>query len=149
MDQSRDAIHLLRNWHRQGATLTSPSLLAFEVTSVLRNHLFRQAISAEKAEAALGSFRKLPVRYVTPATLMSGAWSLAARFDRPTAYDAFYLALAERLGCEFWTADKRLYHSVHGSLSWIHLLGEALPAGARAAQPPSTGQAETDGERLP
>jgi len=33
---------------------------------------------------------------------------LAARFSLPAIYDAHYLALAERLGSEFWTADRRL-----------------------------------------
>jgi predicted nucleic acid-binding protein len=130
MDQSRDAIEILRAWRRQRAVLTSPALLAFEVTSVLRNHTFRNAISAESANAALSAFRRLPVRYASHSALIPRAWALASRLDRPTAYDAFYLALAESLGCTFWTADKRLYSSAHEALSWIHLLGESADESA-------------------
>ena len=37
-------------------------------------------------------------------------------------YDAHYLALAERLGAEFWTADRRLQQAVGATLLWVRLL---------------------------
>ncbi len=40
------------------------------------------------------------------------------------SYDAHYLALAEHLGCEFWTADKRLHNAVHEKLPWVRGLGD-------------------------
>ena len=50
--------------------------------------------------------------------------SLATRFNRPTAYDAKYLALAEMMNCEFWTADERLFNAVRDELSWVRWLGQ-------------------------
>jgi len=50
-------------------------------------------------------------------------YALAAQFNRPAAYDSQYLAVAERLGCEFWTADERLYNAVKTHLSWVKWLG--------------------------
>lgn len=44
--------------------------------------------------------------------------------NRPTAYDAHYLALAEYAGCAFWTADQRLFDAVRRQLDWVHWLGE-------------------------
>ena len=49
--------------------------------------------------------------------------SLATRFNRPAAYDAHYLALAEMMNCEFWTADRRLFNVVRDELPWVHRLG--------------------------
>ena len=66
-------------------------------------------------DVALLSYSDLHVR----------AWELATKLNRPTAYDAHYLALAEELGCEFWTADTRLHNAVKDTLSWVHGLGQA------------------------
>ncbi len=41
------------------------------------------------------------------------------RLNRAAAYDSFYLALAESLGCELWTADQRLHNAV--DLPWVRL----------------------------
>jgi hypothetical protein len=44
--------------------------------------------------------------------------SFAVRLILPgAAYDSFYLGLAERLGCELWTADRRLRNAV--DLPWV------------------------------
>jgi len=37
-------------------------------------------------------------------------------------YDAHYLALAERLGAEMWTADRRLCQAVGAALPWVRLV---------------------------
>lgn len=39
---------------------------------------------------------------------MHSALDLAERLSLSATYDAHYLALAEWLGAEFWTADQRL-----------------------------------------
>jgi predicted nucleic acid-binding protein len=49
---------------------------------------------------------------------------LAKKFDRPAAYDSHYLALAEMLGCELWTGDRRLYNAVKDELPWVKWLGD-------------------------
>lgn len=46
----------------------------------------------------------------------------AHRFHLPATYDAHYLALAYREGCDFWTADTRLWNVVKSELKWVHLL---------------------------
>jgi hypothetical protein len=40
-----------------------------------------------------------------------------------TAYDSQYLAVAERLKCEFWTADSRLVNAVAPHLTWVKWMG--------------------------
>ena len=43
--------------------------------------------------------------------------------NRAAAYDSFYLALAEGLDCELWTADERLHNAA--GVAWVKLLEEA------------------------
>jgi len=61
----------------------------------------------------------LGVRLVYPEGLHQRAWELARRFNRSQAYDSHYLALAELLGLELWTADDRLYNTVKDALPWV------------------------------
>ena len=63
----------------------------------------------------------LPIELRTDADLHVRATDLAARFGLPAAYDAHYLALAERLGAPLWTTDRRLVNSVQAALPWVQL----------------------------
>jgi predicted nucleic acid-binding protein len=101
----------------------APWLLRYEVTNALhRLRLFGQLTDAaleEQVRAVLA----LPISYTADESLHLDAVRLARRFNRPASYDAHYLALAEREGAEFWTADERLFNAVHHQLPWVHLVG--------------------------
>jgi predicted nucleic acid-binding protein len=45
------------------------------------------------------------------------------RFRMPAAYDAHYLALAQWLRCECWTADGRLWNTVKSEFAWVRWVG--------------------------
>jgi predicted nucleic acid-binding protein len=47
-------------------------------------------------------------------------WTL--RLKRASAYDSYYLALAEALKCDLWTFDRRLFNAV--DLSWVRWAGD-------------------------
>jgi hypothetical protein len=55
------------------------------------------------------------------------AWNLAQRLNQPKVYDCYYLALAELLACEFWTADERLFNTVRHDLGWVKWIGNLPP----------------------
>lgn len=58
--------------------------------------------------------------------LCKSALGWAERLQQSRAYDAFYIALAERLQVEFWTADKRLANATEQlGLNWVHWIGES------------------------
>ena len=47
----------------------------------------------------------------------------AERIGQSKVYDSQYLALAESIAADFWTADQRLYHSLQGlGVTWVHSL---------------------------
>ena len=114
---------LWADWNRQGVTVIAPILWGYEVTSVIRKNTFRRLLTPENEQDALDAVLRLPVEQRQPAGLHQRAWALARRFNRPTAYDAHYLALAEMVGCPFWTSDERLFNAVHTQLPWVHWLG--------------------------
>ncbi|MEM3433788.1 MAG: hypothetical protein QXP27_06395, partial [Candidatus Methanomethyliaceae archaeon] len=45
-----------------------------------------------------------------------------------TAYDAAYLALAQKEHVPFLTGDERLYNAVKGELAWVQWLGQWRPS---------------------
>ncbi len=64
----------------------------------------------------------MPIHLPASAGLLQLGWELARRYDRPQAYDCFYLALAEILDTELWTADRRFYNAVTADEPRVHLL---------------------------
>ncbi len=49
--------------------------------------------------------------------------ALAHQLRRPTTYDCYYLALAERYQCELWTGDQRFYNAVKDAIPWVKWIG--------------------------
>lgn len=125
---SAKAQHLWDTWIDADVEITAPFLLAFEGTSVICNKMQRGLIPPDEAELMFKAFHFLGVKYLHPENLHQKAWELAKRFKRPQAYDSHYLALAEILGLEFWTADERLYNTVKHDLPWVKWLGNYRPA---------------------
>src|SRR5690348_1790786 len=88
----------------------APYLLASEITNILRQRMRsgQPRLSLADATELLKQFLGLPVEFLAPADLYEQALILATNHNLPAAYDAQYVALAQLLGCDFWTADQRL-----------------------------------------
>ena len=110
-----------REWRGAGVDLIAPVLFVYELTNALYRYSYAGQLSPEAVRAALAFALSEPVRLVHDAALHDEAMEIAARHNRPAAYDAHYLALAQRLGVEFWTADGRLYNAVRHQLPWVVL----------------------------
>lgn len=121
-DDSDRAEALWANWITQDITVIAPYLLAYEVSSVIRNKVYRGKITSEDGDLAFAKVHAQGIVLLHPKELAPTAWDLARQFNRPTAYDSQYLALAQILDCELWTADKRLYNAVHDTLPWVQIL---------------------------
>ena len=106
---------------------SSSHFAAIEIVSALHRLTRSGRIAPQRGEAALSAFLALEIRWSHRRDILPLAWELARRFDRPTAYDAAYLALAQLHDCEFWTADERLYNAVKPELPWVRWLGELRP----------------------
>ncbi len=109
-------------WDTGRRQLAAPTLLYHEVTNVLYRYQTAGLLSASSVQLALKAALALPIRLYGEAEVHQRAMRLAERFSLPAAYDAHYLALAEWLGGELWTADGRLFQSVQRALPWVQLV---------------------------
>jgi len=126
-EDSHLAMALWRHWKSQGIAVVVPGLYLYEGPSIVRKWVHRGWLTKEEGEEAYRNFLAQPVEIVEPEGLWGLAWEYARRFNQPQVYDSMYLALADLLGCEFWTADERLYHVVKTELPWVRLLREFTP----------------------
>ena len=108
-------------WLSAGATVCAPALMPFEATSAIRKHVQRGLITVERGSSAVAAFSALSQDIVlAPADdLHSATWELAMRYGRPNLYDAYYVALAESLNCQLWSADDHLRRVMPGHAARI------------------------------
>jgi predicted nucleic acid-binding protein len=102
----------------RGERLAAPELLDLEVASVLRGQALAGALDARRAQLALADLRELPLQRAPHRPLLARCWELR---ENLTIYDASYVALAEALGADLLTGDRRLF-KVPGPRCRIELL---------------------------
>jgi predicted nucleic acid-binding protein len=106
-----------------GVHVAAPTLWRYEVTSLLTKALHFEQLTQGEVETAIQLSVKFSIHLMLPdAYLTSAALEWTIRLRRAAAYDGFYLALAQHLGCELWTTDRRLVNAV--AEPWVRLVGE-------------------------
>lgn len=128
-EDSSIALALLNNWSERGVVVRAPILLAYEVVNILYQKTRRGIINIEQAKEAQEELLLLGLEFDFPQdhTLSRRATKFAHKYNLPATYDSHYLALAEREGCELWTADVRMWRAVQGELLWVRNLSEFQP----------------------
>lgn len=111
---------LLQHLKTDQVQIAAPTLLLYEVVAVMRKAVHQKLWTTKDAVEARNILLAYPLQLYIDDALLKRSFDLATHFNRPTAYDTQYLAVAERLGCEFWTADERLYNSVSRELAWVN-----------------------------
>lgn len=117
---------MFRLWRMQDAQLHAPALWPAEVASALRKMVAVGQMSFDDARLSLSHLEKFSIQVVLPdSDLLDRSLVWADRLNQIVAYDAQYVALAESLSAEFWTADQRLIQSLnHHNISWAHWVEE-------------------------
>jgi len=98
-------------WARSQLTeglLAAPHLVTVEATRALRRARLNQRLSADKANLAFADLLNLPLALYPLTPFAARIWELR---ETVTAYDAWYVALAETLGAPLVTLDRRLAKS--------------------------------------
>jgi predicted nucleic acid-binding protein len=121
-DPHRDVLELWQEWQTKNAAVVAPALLRFEVVNAFHRMRVAGNIGDLLAEELITIALDLPTTYFNDTSLHLDALRIAQNFAQKAAYDAHYVALAEHLGAELWTADKRLYNAVHYQLDFVRLV---------------------------
>jgi predicted nucleic acid-binding protein len=91
--------------YSRGESLHAPHLLDLEVAQVLRRLVREGSVSAPRADQAIQDLLDLRVTRYPHFVFLPRIWRLRDNFS---AYDAAYVALAEKLGATLVTRDARL-----------------------------------------
>jgi len=127
---TEQALTLLANWQHTQIGLIAPALLAFAVTATLRRYVHFKRLTPAQGDKAFEQFLQMNIWLSHQNGIFPLAWQMAKQFHRPTAYDTAYLALAQLVHSEFWTADEKLYNSVKKKLSWVKWVGSVALSSA-------------------
>ena len=113
-------------WKELGTSLYAPHLLEYEVSTILRKAVIKGWLTTEAATAAMGTVSALNIQCQLPSPeLHEQALGWAERMGHSKTYDAHYLAVADRLRTELWTADRRLANGANqAGAAWVHWIGE-------------------------
>ncbi len=99
---------LWQQWLQEDVLLVAPALLPFEVTNALYRYVHAGHLPLALVQNLLAAALALDLRLFMDPELHQAALQTAHRLKLPATYDAHYVALAQRLGAELWTADQRL-----------------------------------------
>jgi predicted nucleic acid-binding protein len=111
---------LWQSWVSEETHLVAPTLLFYEVTNGLYQQQKNNILSPETIWQTLELSLELPITLVNEANLHLKAREIAMRYNLPATYDAHYLALAEWMDIELWTADQRLVNTLKPfKVKWV------------------------------
>ena len=107
----------------------SPALWGHETTSAISKTVHFGQITEAEGRIALEQLAALNVQLFTPNLEHNqAAFDWTIRLKRAAAYDSYYLALAQSLECDFWTADSRLFNALKDErIKWLHWIEEIPP----------------------
>ena len=101
---------LLAHYVEGKIDLVAPTLLPYEIVSAVHVAINRKRIEETVGYRAVNYLVSLGINLHGFEELIETTFNLARRHGL-SPYDCCYLALAERLKCDFITGDRRLYNS--------------------------------------
>jgi predicted nucleic acid-binding protein len=130
-EEKNNALALLYECNSLGMGLVAPDCMYAEVGASLRRKVYRGVVDEDDGFRALTAIECLGIDMVPVPDLVLDAWYLAAQYNLPTLYDAYYLALARAYGCDLWTVDRRFLNSL-SNVSYVRDLRDYSPGSLEA-----------------
>lgn len=131
-EYSTEATVLLTNWIDVRVVRLVPAWFACETTNVLLKHLRRGTLDRSRGGTALRTLLGLTTPRDVEPLVSVRALDIAISLAQPASYDSQYLALAEHLDCELWTADEWFWNTAKTAFPRVRWVGEVV-----TGEPPS------------
>ena len=128
-EDSDRAISLARLWAGDGIQPVAPYLMPFEVSNALHRRVTAGEMEVDEAASLMDQLSSMDIELHHPRNLQGRALHLANQLGQRMTYDAHYLALADALGCDFWTADHQFYRVARPTARNIRWIREHAATG--------------------
>lgn len=121
-DKSEQAERLWKGWIKDSIEIVAPTLIIFEVSSVLKNKVYRGILENSDALKLINQIKHLDLTLIYTEDLVDLAWEISEILKAPVLYDCFYIALSKFLDIPLWTADTKLYNSAKEKFPFINVI---------------------------
>lgn len=121
-NKSGQAEELWKAWVGDHIEIVAPTLITFEVSSVIRNKVFRGILTEREGGEIISLLKEFDISLIYTEELLDIAWEIGTILNTPNLYDCFYLALPRLLRIPLWTADKKLFRSAKKEFPFVNLL---------------------------
>ena len=121
-NKSDEADELWKAWIGDHVEIVAPNLIMFEVSSVIRNKVFRDMLSEREGGEIISLLKQFDISLIYTEELLDIAWEIGTTLNTPSLYDCFYLVLPRLLRIPLWTADKKLFRSAQKEFRFVNLL---------------------------
>jgi predicted nucleic acid-binding protein len=121
---AEQGLALAEEWAVARTRPSAPCLLLVEATNVLHRRAMLGHISFSQARQLLAGLLDMGIEIRESPQIHFRAMELDQELQRPAVYDTHYLALADILDCDLWTADERFFNSVKKRQPRLRWLGE-------------------------
>ena len=126
-EDSDRARAMLTRWKGQDAKLAAPYFMLAEVTNALHRRVVDGTLGVVEASDLAESMLSpsIGMELHSHHGLHRRGVELANLMRQPAVYDSIYLALAEALNGELWTADRNFFRAASSQFSNVRWLREA------------------------
>jgi len=110
-EYTRTALMFYRDMKNRAVDIVTPPNYEAEVTNGVWRRVARGLVTFQEGLQLLDALQEFPTISTTMPDLFHRAFQLSQRTQRAAIYDQLYVALADVLGCDLWTADGGLVNS--------------------------------------
>lgn len=121
-EDSQEARRLSERWSSTGIQPAAPRLLMYEFADILHLKVRTGQSTIDEARKAFAELIALEIKLIDMESIHARAIRLATQLSQGAVYDSHYLALAEHLDCEFWTADLAFARASAGITDRVRVL---------------------------
>lgn len=126
-DRSDEARAISRSWASQGVRTAAPYLMPVEVANALHRRVVQRELALEDAGRLLETLLASGIELRESPALHMRAMEIASELNQGAVYDSHYLALAQILDCDLWTADEKFFKAARQAADNIRWIGEVAP----------------------